>query len=555
MSVSTTASTTARALRPRGQLVDYSNNGAGTPRKASLARPSPPASVASSAETAVRAPLKVLVKEDLFEVPIYDGISRFIQRRGPPFVLVGMMTAFLWFLLIRGAPIKMDVTAFTGLRRVSVPAFVNHNHNFAEIVAELKAGQEAIHFQSEHDRAKNEQALHAIMQHLEADRAMREQIYDDRATRVQDLDDMQQNLEDLQDELKALQAQRSQLAVSDTHQTQADIWAVIDAVAARQQEVDALRIQEERAERQQFHQQFHQQIREDLRADRQQFHESIQEERLAERQHIYEYVQGELQAERQQTYEIIQQSVQDELQAERQQTYEIIQKSVQESVQESLQKLQPPPPLANFASSFVARIINALTSRTFSVPSEGLRGFNVPGNPPITALESGVEPGQCWPMAVDLQSDVQFIFTPGTTGQLAISLLKPIIPSSITISHPAAATWTGVEGHSAMQDFELWAVYDEKRFKHLDLDAVTHFDPENVDQPSDAQIPAGIKLLSGTFDPNKPVERYFIEDNAAAKAYDIYGKAVPAVVLRIKSNHGHRDWTCIYNVQVHGAPS
>ncbi|KAJ3173652.1 hypothetical protein HDU88_002740 [Geranomyces variabilis] len=37
--------------------------------------------------------------------------------------------------------------------------------------------------------------------------------------------------------------------------------------------------------------------------------------------------------------------------------------------------------------------------------------------------------------------------------------------------------------------------------------------------------------------------------DAVGNMYDTYGEAVPTVVLRIKSNHGNRDWTCVYNVQ------
>ncbi|KAJ3167713.1 hypothetical protein HDU88_002160 [Geranomyces variabilis] len=491
MSASTT-STTTRALRPRGQI-DYSNNGAGTPaRKPSIAtasiasRPSPPASVASSVETAVRAPINIEVKEETLEIPYsYNGTSRSIQRIFRAVAIVGLMVAFLWITAYRDQPIKKETKV---LRTVSRPALVDPT--LANAINELKAANAAIYAQNEKERAE----------------------------RFQEQEDLRLEIENLQEEIQDLQAHGAQaqpsqaVAVTDLAQAVADLNAAYGEIRAQYQEASALRQQESANLQHELHL---------LQQDIEVIRKSPRPEQSAE------YVQNS--AEIRAAYEEIKAHREQE-QARRQQDFEFFQEELR-----ALKARRPLPPLANFASSFGARIIGALTSRTFAIPGSGFWPFTVPGKPPITALEPDLEPGHCWPMA-------------GTNGQLAISLLKPIIPSSVTISHPAAATWTGVEGLSAMQDFEVWAVYDEKRFKHLDLDNVKHLNLDKAHQHSDKQLPAGIKLLSGTFDPYKPVERYFV-DNEAVSA------AVPTVVLRIKNNHGNRDWTCVYNVQVHGTPA
>ncbi|KAJ3162466.1 hypothetical protein HDU86_004948 [Geranomyces michiganensis] len=469
-----------------------------------------PASVASSIATAIHtpAPFYVEVKEDTIVVPRYGHAGRAFYRAGRSIALLALMAGFLYFTLSR----QVENSSVPR----GQPPLANVGHDVAQAVADLRAESSAIQDQHQRDAALNQQDFVHFQKELH---------------------DLQQTIRDIQQEHKELRDLPQQANVApELTQMVLKLKAESSAIQAKQQR-DAL-----------THQQDVEFLQNGLKDLQHKLQELYQEHKSlrgmpwqanAAAEELARAV-SEARAESSAIHDQHQRDV-----ASRQRELEVLQRDVK-ALQQELKTIHGLPPLANFAISSGARIIDALTSRTFRIPISKFFSWTTNGNPPATALESDLGYGQCWPMA-------------GTSGQLAITLIKPIIPSSVTISHPAEATWTGVEGQSAMREFEVWAVYNKSRFEHINFDkpyytsSSSSFDKRHPPPPP----PAGIKLLSGTFNPAESVvERYPVEnDEAVQHVYDVYGAAVSAVVFRIKNNHGNRDWTCVYNVQVHGTPA
>ncbi|KAJ3012230.1 hypothetical protein HKX48_006371 [Thoreauomyces humboldtii] len=192
------------------------------------------------------------------------------------------------------------------------------------------------------------------------------------------------------------------------------------------------------------------------------------------------------------------------------------------------------------------RVVPKLTSATYfagyDIPFLDYFGMRrVRGKRPNAAIQTDLNPGSCWPLR-------------GAHGQIGISLVAPILPSSLTLSHPPRHLWTGaIEGMSSPRAFELWAVYDKDRFPHmhLHLPAVRSSSPPLTER----HIPAGVLLLEDQYDPENPVARFEIGKDArdmVDRVAKVHGRGVDTVVLRVVSNWGHREWTCLYRVQVHG---
>ena len=128
-------------------------------------------------------------------------------------------------------------------------------------------------------------------------------------------------------------------------------------------------------------------------------------------------------------------------------------------------------------------------------------------SPPLTVLVSDLSLGTGWPFH-------------RTTGQIGIQLLQIIRVKHITISHVSQSLaydiWT------APQKFELWGVdHNSHEFQ-------------------------GTLLLYGTYEINglDNVQEFSVEKTKS----QIYSR----VLLKIISNHGNPNLTCLYRVQVYG---
>lgn len=128
---------------------------------------------------------------------------------------------------------------------------------------------------------------------------------------------------------------------------------------------------------------------------------------------------------------------------------------------------------------------------------------------PRTVIQPGVHPGECWAF-------------PGSTGYLVIQLSERIVITGFTMEHiPRSLTSNGVID-SAPKDFSVWALQYES-------------DPEP-------------KFLGEfKFDEFGYSLQYF-----SAVLLD---EPYQIVELKILSNHGKMDYTCLYRFRVHGIPA
>ncbi|RKP33501.1 UNC-like C-terminal-domain-containing protein, partial [Dimargaris cristalligena] len=171
------------------------------------------------------------------------------------------------------------------------------------------------------------------------------------------------------------------------------------------------------------------------------------------------------------------------------------------------------PDYALFAAG--GRVIPLLTSPTYE-PGTDAQGRPISGwrsalaglfgvgtsslsNGPSVVLDADTTLGSCWPFR-------------GTVGQLGVRLSRPVIPAAFTVEHVSPKV--AIDISSALQQFEVWAIFD-----HRDLRKTT-------------------------------TTTYAIESTVLASLKDRVSQ-VRAVQLRVLSNHGHNQYTCLYRFRVH----
>lgn len=128
-------------------------------------------------------------------------------------------------------------------------------------------------------------------------------------------------------------------------------------------------------------------------------------------------------------------------------------------------------------------------------------------NSPRTAIQPDVQPGKCWAFK-------------GSQGYLVIQLSYTIYPTGFTMEHiPVSLSPTG-SIDSAPKEFSVWGLSSEKDFD-------------------------GILLGTYTFEMNGEPLQYFPVQNVATDPFYL-------VELKIHSNHGNLEYTCLYRFRVHG---
>ncbi|XP_025419059.1 uncharacterized protein LOC112689519 isoform X2 [Sipha flava] len=136
--------------------------------------------------------------------------------------------------------------------------------------------------------------------------------------------------------------------------------------------------------------------------------------------------------------------------------------------------------------------------------------FGIPlwfiSNGPRLAIQPGVNPGQCW----------AFI---GAKGFLVLKLSKTIQVTGFTIEHLPRSLSENGQIKSAPKDFSIWGL------KH--------------------ETDSNGKLLGKyQFKVDGPSLQYF----SSVGTENVFS----IVELRIESNHGHEEYTCLYRIRVHG---
>lgn len=130
---------------------------------------------------------------------------------------------------------------------------------------------------------------------------------------------------------------------------------------------------------------------------------------------------------------------------------------------------------------------------------------------PRTILQPGSAPGQCWAFK-------------GSEGCVVIKLSNPVFISDVTLEHIAKNLSPDQSVSSAPHKFEVLGL-------------------EDIDDPNPAH------LGNFTYDTNNmknPVQTFKINDQSTRKAFAF-------VELKILSNYGHPEYTCLYRFRVHGS--
>lgn len=129
-------------------------------------------------------------------------------------------------------------------------------------------------------------------------------------------------------------------------------------------------------------------------------------------------------------------------------------------------------------------------------------------NSPRIAIQSQVLPGDCWAFE-------------GSKGKLVIKLSTSIIPTSFSVEHIPIVLSPNGKIDSAMRDFSVYG-YENEYSKEAVLMGTYHYE---------ANSPEYLQYF--------PVQ---IELN----------NVFQIIEFKIDSNHGHKQYTCIYRVRVHG---
>ncbi|KAJ1992645.1 hypothetical protein H4R33_000918 [Dimargaris cristalligena] len=244
------------------------------------------------------------------------------------------------------------------------------------------------------------------------------------------------------------------------------------------------------------------------------------------------------------------------------------------------------PDYALFAAG--GRVIPLLTSPTYE-PGTDAQGRPISGwrsalaglfgvgtsslsNGPSVVLDADTTLGSCWPFR-------------GTVGQLGVRLSRPVIPAAFTVEHVSPKV--AIDISSALQQFEVWAIFDHRDLRETTTTASISADssasPTTVAEHiinetdsndlTDQSLPLTLlsppppvnsaagtagherpSMLLGTYTytPNadNPIQTYAIESTVLASLKDRVSQ-VRAVQLRVLSNHGHNQYTCLYRFRVH----
>ncbi|XP_063796555.1 SUN domain-containing protein 2 isoform X2 [Pseudophryne corroboree] len=158
-----------------------------------------------------------------------------------------------------------------------------------------------------------------------------------------------------------------------------------------------------------------------------------------------------------------------------------------------------------------ASVLNTRCSETYETKTALLSLFGVPlwyqSQSPRVILQPDLNPGNCWAFR-------------GTQGYAVIRLSSRIRPTAVTLDHIPLSLSPKSTISSAPKDFSVYALEEETQKE-------------------------GILLGNFTYNQNgDPIQTFPIQGENMS-AYDL-------VELRVQSNWGHPEYTCIYRFRVHG---
>ncbi|XP_046838069.1 uncharacterized protein LOC124432828 isoform X1 [Vespa crabro] len=161
-------------------------------------------------------------------------------------------------------------------------------------------------------------------------------------------------------------------------------------------------------------------------------------------------------------------------------------------------------------------IISTRCTQTYGVKSRvlkllGLTIYSENNNPRTVIQRNPIQPGACWPFQ-------------GFPGYLLIKLRNFIYVTGFTIEHVAKTILPSEKMESAPRKFNVWGLIDQN-------------DPEPV--------------MFGDYeftDSDENLQYFSVQNTQIVKPYEY-------VELRIHSNHGELEYTCLYRFRVHGKPA
>ncbi|XP_062129340.1 klaroid protein isoform X1 [Drosophila sulfurigaster albostrigata] len=171
--------------------------------------------------------------------------------------------------------------------------------------------------------------------------------------------------------------------------------------------------------------------------------------------------------------------------------------------------------LVDFAlESAGGQILSTRCTESYQTKSAQISVFGIPlwypTNTPRVAISPNVQPGECWAFQ-------------GFPGFLVLKLNSLVHVTGFTLEHISKSLSPTGRIDSAPRNFTVWGLEHEK-----DQEPVLFGEYEYQD--------------------NEAALQYFVVQNADIKRpYEI-------VELRIETNHGHPDYTCLYRFRVHGKP-
>lgn len=205
-----------------------------------------------------------------------------------------------------------------------------------------------------------------------------------------------------------------------------------------------------------------------------------------------------------------------------------------------------------------ARIIPHLTSQTLEISPASLHsqviglvtgsGYAI-GRPPITALHHELHNGHCWPFS-------------GAQGQLGVNLAAPVYISDVTIDHVSPEEAFDMR-NSAPREMELWGMVEGKdnivkvkewmaekvRRRKAAIENGEEVEEEEEYPKSLPKSPQYIRVANFSYNVNAPNH---VQTFPASQEIRDLGVDFGIVVLRIKSNWGKDEFTCLYRMRVHG---
>ncbi|ODQ52121.1 hypothetical protein SAICODRAFT_8334 [Saitoella complicata NRRL Y-17804] len=185
-----------------------------------------------------------------------------------------------------------------------------------------------------------------------------------------------------------------------------------------------------------------------------------------------------------------------------------------------------------------ARVNPFLTSKTYVMKPRSFFGRLLPfsgveSNPPAIALHPDNSVGMCWPFA-------------GQQGQMGIRLSARVVPTEITIEHVQVEVAQDIT--SAPKEIEVWAfVEDDDLREQVGAAALSVIPRQKGDLPS-----VGVdfvKIAKFTYD---VYEEQAIQTFPIADVIKDAAVPVEQIVIRVLSNWGNVDYTCLYRVRIHG---